>query len=420
MNVAALSDEEVLGLYYDWDLWARPSQKVPDGDWLTWLLLAGRGFGKTRVGAEWIRHGAENGCRRMALVGATAADVRDTMVEGESGVLAVSSPSFMPIYEPSKRRITWPNGAMAVCFTADEPNRLRGPQHDRAWCDELAAWRYPDDAWNMLMFGLRIGRDPRVVVTTTPRPISLLREMVKDPTVRVTTGSTYENTDNLAPAFKRRILSKYEGTTIGRQELYAELFSEAPGALWRRADMLDAHRVKEAPEFRRIAVAVDPSVTSTKNSDEAGIVWGGLGVDGHAYVCGDLSLRASPDTWVRKAVNCYNMHEANELVYESNQGGDLVKSLMRTVDKTVAIRGVHASRGKYLRAEPVSALYEQGLVHHVGMFPSLEDEMCNWLPGSPESPNRLDACVYLVTALAPWDTYGDMNLDVGEKKREMP
>jgi phage terminase large subunit-like protein len=383
MNVAELTDDEVLALYYDWDLWARASQKTPPGEWLAWLLLAGRGFGKTRVGAEWIRSGAENGYRRMALVGATSSDVRDTMVEGESGILAISPDAFRPRYEPSKRRLIWPNGAMAVCFTADEPDRLRGPQHDRAWCDEIAAWRYANKAWDNLLLGLRLGSDPRAVVTTTPRPIRLLREMIKDPTVRVTSGSTYENLDNLAPAFKQRILARYEGTTIGRQELYAELLSEMPGSLWLRST-LDANRVQEAPELKKIVVSVDPAVTANEDSDETGIIVGGLGVDNHAYVL------------------------------------DLIKALLKTIDETVAHYGVHVSRGKHIRAEPVAALYEQGRVHHVGVFPELEDEQCNWVPGTGKSPNRIDGLVQSVTAVSPAQAHAAMNLDIGGKKREMP
>lgn len=412
-----LSNDEALALYYDWSYWARPSQLVPPGDWLVWLLLAGRGFGKTRVGSEWIRHGAENGCRRMALVGATASDVRETMVEGESGILSVCPDSFRPVYEPSKRRLTWPNGARATCFTADKPERLRGPQHDRAWCDEMAAWRYSREAWDMLLMGLRLGSDPRVVVTTTPKPIHLIRELLKSPTVHVTGGSTYENLSNLAPTFRRQILARYEGTTLGRQELYAEVLSEMPGSLWMRST-IDNNRVQIVPELKYIVVAVDPSVTSEEGSDEAGIVWGGLGVDNHVYVCGDLTQKSSPDTWLRAAVQCYQLNRANYLIYESNNGGDLIKSLLNTINESVAVRGVHASRGKYIRAEPVAALYEQGRVHHVGVFAALEDEMCNWLPGSAKSPNRMDALVYLVTAAAPARFRAALELDIGGKKKE--
>lgn len=336
----------------------------------------------------------------MALVGATADDVREIMVEGESGILAVSPDKFRPRWEPSNGKLTWPNGAIARCYTAEEPKRLRGPQHDRAWCDELAAWKYPRDTWDMLLFGLRLGTDPRVVVTTTPKPISLLREMAKDPSIVTTGGSTYENLDNLAGPFKRRVLSRYEGTTLGRQELHAELFDEMPGALWLRSN-IDKHRVRVAPQLARLAVAIDPAVTSGPDSAETGIVWGGLGADGHIYICGDESMRDSPDQWARRAVSLYEEVKADRIVYETNQGGDLIPALMATISSDLPIEGVNASRGKHTRAEPVAALYEQGKVHHVRIFPELEDQLCNWVPGVGDSPDRLDALVWLVTYLTP-------------------
>lgn len=420
--VDALSDAEVMALYFDWSgTWARPSQQIPQGEWLTWLLLAGRGFGKTRVGAEWIRHGADNGYKRMALIGATTSDVRNTMVEGESGIMAVCPPDNYPKYEPSKRRVVWPNGAMATCFTADEPDRLRGPQHDRAWCDELAAWRHPRRAYDMLLLGLRLGRDPRCVITTTPKPVTLLREMIADPQVVVTRGGTRENLGNLAPAFRQRILYRYEGTTLGRQELDAELLEEAPGALWTAA-AIEAHRVKAAPELSQLLVAVDPSTTATDESDECGIILGGLGRDDHhIYVIDDRSRRCGPNEWASIAVNLARDAQADGIVYESNQGGDLVRSVLKTQGATVPIKSVFASRGKRARAEPVAALYEQGRVHHVGGLPDLEDQLRNWIPGSEDSPDRLDALVWLVSKMIPlMEGGGSLDLDFGEMKRARP
>lgn len=424
MNAAVdrLTDQEVLALYYDWEgTWARPSQRIPSGEWLACLFQAGRGFGKTRVGAEWIRDGAENGCRRMALVGATASDVRDTMVEGESGILAISPPGFRPRYEPSKRRLVWPNGAMATCFSADQPERLRGPQHDRAWCDELAAWRRVREAYDMLLFGLRLGKDPRVVITTTPKPIAILREMRNDPTVVIKTGSTHENLHNLAPAFRQRILSKYEGTTIGQQELYALLLDEMPGALWKRVKDIESNRVQQAPHLAKCAIALDIATTSNEDSDETGMVWGGLGEDGHGYVCGDLTMKDTPDAWARVAIACYHENKADAIVYEANQGGDLIRSVLQTVDPNVPLVPVWASRGKRTRAEPIAALAEQGRIHHVGIHAQLEDELCNWVPGVGDSPNRLDAMVWLMTYLAPQSgLVGVLDFKDGARKVERP
>lgn len=321
------------------------------------------------------------------------------MVEGESGILAISPPWARPLYEPSKRRVTWPNGSMVTVYTADEPDRLRGPQHHWAWCDELAAWRYPD-AWDMLMFGLRLGSDPRVVVTTTPKPIKLVRDLISSPTTAVTTGSTYENLANLAPAFRDAIISRYEGTRLGRQELLAELLDDVPGALWTRS-IIESCRVRETPELVRIVVAIDPAVTSGEDADETGIIVAGLGVDGHGYVLADRSVHlASPETWARRAVVAYREFTADRIVAEVNNGGEMVELTLRTVDRSVSYRAVHASRGKRVRAEPVAALYEQGRIHHVGAHPTLEDQMCQFVPeGSDISPDRVDALVWAMTDL---------------------
>lgn len=318
------------------------------------------------------------------------------MVEGESGILAIAPPWFVPKYEPSNRRVVWPNGAIATTFSADEPDRLRGPQHDAAWCDELAAWRYKE-AWDNMLLGLRLGVDPRVVVTTTPKNTPLYRSVLKRPTTVVTRGTTYENIANLAPGFAEDIITQYEGTRLGRQELYAELLDDAEGALWNR-QMLEALRVQEAPQLVRVVVAVDPAVTAGAESSETGIIVAGLGTDWHGYVLDDRTVRASPDGWGRRAVDAYHEWGADRVVAEVNQGGDMVEHVIRTVDATVSYKAVRASRGKQTRAEPISALYEQGRVHHVGYFAHLEDQMCSWEPGL-ESPDRMDALVWAITEL---------------------
>ena len=373
---------------------ARPSQAPPPGDWRVWMILAGRGWGKTRTINEWALTQARPGTRG-AIVAATAADVRDVMIEGESGLHTIC-PALN--YEPSKRRVTWPNGAQASLFSADEPDRLRGPQFHWAICDELAAWRYPM-AWDMLMLGLRLGDDPRCAVATTPRPSRIIKELSVKSTTAVTRGNTYENRDNLAPAFFEQIVSQYEGTRLGRQEINAEILDDMPGALWTR-EMLDQYRVNKAPEMTRIIVAVDPEATATETSAETGIVVAGFGIDKHGYVLDDRTIKGSPHTWASQAVAAYHSRRADRIVYESNQGGDMVAHTLRSVDAQVPLKAVHASRGKQARAEPIAAFYEQGRVHHVGVFVDLEDQQCNWVPNSGQpSPDRLDALVWALTEL---------------------
>ncbi len=333
---------------------------------------------------------------RGGIVAATAADVRDVIVEGESGLLSLAPPGQQPEYEPSKRRLTWPNGSQATLFSADVPGRLRGPQFHWAIADELAVWRY-EDAWDMLQLGVRLGDDPRIVVATTPRPTKLVRDLLADENVVVTRGSTYDNRANLAPRFLERIKEKYEGTRLGRQEIYAELLDDTPGALWTQSE-LDDLRVKAAPDLVRVVVGVDPSATSY--GDEAGIIVAGISADGHGYVLEDASLQASPHGWGSAAVKAYHVRTADRLVAEVNNGGEMVELTIRTVDPTVSYRAVHASRGKRTRAEPVAALYEQGKVHHVGALPGLEDEMCTWSAADNDpSPNRVDALVWCITEL---------------------
>lgn len=378
-----------------WRDMARVEQTAPAGDWSTWLYMAGRGAGKTRAGAEWVQEQIDGGCRRIALVGATAADVRDVMVEGESGILATARPGMRPTYEPSRRRLTWPNGAIATTYSAEEPERLRGPQHDAAWADELGAWRY-SETWDMLMFGLRLGADPRALVTTTPRPTPLVRSILASPTTVVTRGTTYDNRDNLAPSFFDAIIRRYEGTRLGRQELEGELIEDVPGALW-TIGMLDGLRVRTAPELDRVIVAVDPAATSGPESDETGIVAVGIGVDGHGYVLHDRSCRMSPDGWARRAAQLYHETEADRLIVEDNQGGEMVEFLLSTVDQTVPVKRIRAARGKRLRAEPVAALYEQGRIHHVDAFPELEDQMASFTGDGGEHDDRVDALVHALT-----------------------
>ena len=391
--LARCSAEEVAALEYDWaGFWARPNQLPPPGPWKVWLILAGRGFGKTRAGAEQVLAWARTPKQRIALVAETAADVRDVVVEGESGILACAPPWCKPTYQPTKRRLTWPNGSIATTYSGDAPEQLRGPQHHHAWYDEVAKWRYAQEAWDNLELGLRLGQHPQVVATTTPRPIPLLRQLLADAGTVVTRGSTYDNTVNLAATFKDRILGRYEGTRLGRQELYAELLEDTPGALWTRM-LLEQSRVRQVPPLRRMVIGLDPG-------NEAGILVAGLGDDGHGYVLEDLSISGSPATWAGQAIAGYYKYKANLIVAEANHGGDMVITTLATQDAKVATKKVWASQGKYARAEPVSALYEKGLVHHVGMFAELEDQLCNWVPneGQP-SPNELDALVWALTEL---------------------
>ena len=390
-----------------WPAVARPNQLPPPGDWWQiWLLLAGRGFGKTRTLAEWVCDQVASGqASRIALVAATAADARDVLVEGASGILSVAPPWCRPIYEPSKRRLTWPNGAIATTYSAEEPDRLRGPQHDAAVCDELASWSRPE-TWDMLQFGLRLGRNPRCLVATTPRPIKLIRELLarEGRDVVVTRGSTYENRANLARGFFDHVICKYEGTRLGRQELNAELLEDTPGALWSHS-IIDAARHGAAPtNLARIVVAVDPAVTSGEDADETGIVVVGKDHQGHGYVLADASGRYQPIEWAKIAIAAYQAHHADRIVAEVNNGGEMVENTIRMVDPNVPFTAVRASRGKVTRAEPVSALYEQGRVHHVGTFPQLEDQMTNFTSdfdrqAAGYSPDRVDALVWAATEL---------------------
>lgn len=350
--------------------------------------------GRTPLGKG--RHG------RLALIAETAADARDVMVEGDSGILGVHPPDFKPLYEPSKRRLTWPNGATATLFNATEPDQLRGPQFDAAWCDELAKWAYARETWDMLQFGLRLGDRPRQLVTTTPRPIPVLKEIMAAPTTVITRGSTRDNAGNLAPAFMTSIMDRYAGTRLGRQELEAEVLDDVPGALWSR-EMFDGHRVAVAPAMQRIVVAVDPSGTrGGDGADMVGIVVAGKGADGRCYVIADRTCSLPPAGWARRAVDAYHEFGADRIVAERNFGGDMVRHVIASADPKAAYREVTASRGKFVRAEPIAALYEQGKVSHVGALSALEDQMCQMTPAGYEgggSPDRLDAAVWALTEL---------------------
>ena len=395
---AGLQSEFVEECRYRWGLNARPSQIIPPGDWTTWLVKTGRGWGKTRTGAETVRIWKES-MPIIHFIGATSGDARDIMIEGVAGILAVSPRWDMPKYEPSKRKVTWNNGSYALVFTADEPDRLRGPQCFASWCDELASWRYAEDTWDNMMMGLRLGQHPRVIATTTPRPTRMIRDLIKDPTVHVTSGTTYENISNLAPAFLNTIIKKYEGTRLGRQELMAEVLEDIEGALW-SMKLIEQSRVKTAPELIRVGEAIDPAVTSDKDSDETGIVIGGISQDGNIYILEDLSGIFSPIQWAGRAVDAYHRLKADRIIGEANNGGDLIETVIRNIDRNVSYKKVIASRGKVVRAEPVVALYEQRRVHHVGSLAKLEDQMTSWSAKEGErSPDRVDALVWLVTEL---------------------
>lgn len=397
-----LTAEEAAVLFYNWSFWARPKQILPDGDWRIWLILAGRGFGKTRTGAEAVRIFKE-GCPRIAIVAPTIADARDICIEGESGLKVCCVPGELTTWNRSLGEFEFSNGARGKCFSAEEPDRLNGPQHYAAWCDELGVWKYPRQTWDMLMMGLRQGRAQCVITTTPKRQYPKSRELIKEirsrPSTRVTVGTSGENRDNLSEAWWNEVVAPYEGTELGRQEIGAEVLDDVTGALWNR-QLLDRTRVTQAPQLTRIVVAVDPEATATETSAETGIVVAGIGTDKHGYVLDDRTIKGSPHVWGSQAVAAYHSRKADRIIYEANQGGDMVAHTLQTVDRTVPLKAVHASRGKQARAEPIAALYEQGKVHHVGVFTALEDECCNWTPNSGQaSPDRLDALVWALSEL---------------------
>lgn len=406
----ALSDEERRELRYHWRLWARQRQLPPPGDWTTWLVMAGRGFGKTRAGAEWVRSICQaQPDARIALVGASLGEVRAVMVEGESGILATSPPGQVPVFEPSLRRLTWGNGAQATLYSAGEPESLRGPQHSHAWCDEIAKWENAnaraERCWDNLLLGLRLGEQPRVLATTTPRAVPLVRRLLAEPEDQlvVVHGRTDENRDNLSGRFLRDVTRRYGQSLLGRQELDGELIEDLPGALWTRT-LLEASR-EDAPASppARIVVAVDPPASAS--GDACGIVVCALGSDGIGRVLADCSVeKASPEKWARAAANAAEKWHADRIVAEANQGGAMVASVLRAAGLALPVKLVHASRGKSARAEPVAALYEAGRVKHCGQFPQLEDQLCGLMAGGSyegpgRSPDRADACVWGMTEL---------------------
>jgi phage terminase large subunit-like protein len=406
-----------------------PARANGGGPWTTWLMLGGRGAGKTRLGAEWVRalaHGtppyAEHAAGNIALVGETAHDVREVMIEGPSGILRMAPRSERPAWSPARRRLEWDNGAVAQAFSADDPEQLRGPQFDAAWCDELAKWRQAEEAFDMLQFGLRLGKRPRQLVTTTPRPLPLIKRLLADARTAVTRSATQANAAHLSPAFLAEVLARYAGTRLGRQEIDGEIIEDRPDALWSRAT-IEGCRVAAAPPLQRIVVGIDPPASSRAGADACGIVAAGIAENGIVHVLEDATVAGlDPAGWAMRAVAVYRRLQADALVAEVNQGGDMVRAVLRQVDATVPLKCVHATRGKWLRAEPVAAMYAQGKVKHVdprqgggvppdakpastfagGTLEQLEDQMCDFGLGglsSGGSPDRLDALVWAVTEL---------------------
>jgi len=397
-----LSDDEILDLMHDVTVVGRPKQIVPDGDWSTLLVLPGRGFGKTWMGSHWVNLMAKEypGCK-IGLIGETVADVRDTMIQGESGIVTLAHPKHMPVYTPSKRRIDWPNGSSALTFSGEEPKQLRGPQFHFSLVDELAKMRYQSEVWDMLSYCMRLGEHPRVLITTTPRPTTLIKELYKDPDVVVIEGSTFENRA-LPKRFLDQLRKKHDGTRLGQQELYGKILEDNPNAMFMYDD-INENRVEKAPtNMNRVVIAVDPAVTSNENSDETGItICGAIGMD-QGYVLGDVSIKASPNEWAKAAVAAYYDYGADCMVGEVNNGGDMIEALIRNVDPLVNYHSVRATRGKAIRAEPIAALYEQGRIHHVGAFEILEDQMISFDPSlgnNQKSPDRMDSLVWALTEL---------------------
>lgn len=419
--VENMPEDEASEIAYDWKgTWARPVARNEDGTWAgqlpppipwdVWLIMAGRGFGKTRTGAEWVRDEAKKQKVRFAFVSQDPSDARTVMIMGDSGIMAVTPEADRPTYNPTTKMINWPNGSVGEVHSAHNYEGLRGPQFHRAWVDEFCAFRYIRQTWDNLTFGMRLvaadGSQPKTCITTTPRPVDLLKEIMADERTVVTTGSTYENVQNLSSAFIKRVIRRYENTSLGAQELHARILEEAEGALWTR-DVLEGTRVSHNPELTRVIVGVDPMARASENArrkvapPETGIVVAGLGVDGDCYILADYSVtNAKPDVWATKAIAAYHEFQADRICGEVNNGGDMVQDVIHTRDANVAFKMVHASRGKRIRAEPIAALYEQGRVHHVGVFSDLETQMCAWTGSDGEpSPDRMDALVWAVSEL---------------------
>lgn len=428
--LAGLSEPQLADLSWDWSFWGRPDQLLPAGDWFIWMILAGRGWGKTRTAVENIAAmmrgpspliAPKGAPRIMSIIADTPFDLRQYSIEGPSGFMNVGPPEYRPDHEPSKRIMTWPNGARAYLFSAEDPETLRGASGSFFWWDELAKARYAREGWNNMLFGMREG-NPRGIVTTTPRPLPLIRELLARPSTKKTIGSTWDNVNNLAPVFYREVIEPLVGTRLGRQEIEAEILDDVPGALWNRA-MIEANRLPGwrkgddaaraaiAADMKRIVVAMDPAASSGETAAEMGIIVAGVDGAGHGHILEDISERLSPDQAARRAIAAYDRWDADRIVGEVNNGGEWIGTTIRLTattmkqegarsSATVAYKAVHASRGKQTRAEPIAALDEQGKVHHRGGFPVLEDQMCSWEPlaGLP-SPDRMDARVWALTEL---------------------
>lgn len=399
----SLTDAEAEALLYDWrGFLARPDQIAPEGDWDIWLALAGRGWGKTETGARWVKEQVEAGVKQIALVAETQKDLEEVMV---ARLVSIYPPDEAPKVRYKPVRVTWSNGATALGYNGTEPQQLRGPEFEAAWVDELAKYRYARETWDMLQFCMRAGSDPRQLVTTTPRATELIKAIVAgdEGKVHVTKGRTTDNKSNLAPKFLAKVISKYEGTRLGRQELNAEILGDLPGALWSQR-LIDLHRTAEKPEIGRTVVSVDPAVTNTEDSDDHGIVVAGMGPDQEGYVLDDCSMQGSPLDWAEKAIQKAKEHDADGVVVEVNQGGDMVAHTLRAIAPNLNIIEVRATKGKHVRAEPIAALYEQGRIRHVGQFPELENQMCQMTTEGFQgdgSPDRVDAMVWAFTELFP-------------------
>jgi len=397
-ELSTLNEFELEALAHDWKFNARKNQLLPAGDWDYWLILAGRGFGKTRTGAETVRQWVKSS-RYVNLIGATADDARDIMIQGESGIMAVCPKHERPVYKKNESKLIWPNGAESLIFTADSPERLRGKQHEKLWADELCAWRYPE-SFDQAKMGLRLGKTPQIVITTTPQPTKQLKAMIANKRTIVTRGSTYDNRANLAQNFLDTIISTYEGTRLGRQELNAEVLDDVQGALWTWAMIEGAREKQELPTVRTV-IGVDPAVTNREDSDLTGIVAASKVNDSSYRVHEDASMKDSPHTWAQAVINLYEKYGADAIIVETNQGGELIKELLRRYGFAGRIIEVHASKGKFARAEPISALYEQGLVAHDAGLDMLESELTEYSPlTANKSPDRLDALVWALTELS--------------------
>lgn len=405
--LSTLSPDTARGLMRSWRGFnARPNQIAPEGEWDVWILLAGRGFGKTRSGAEWVREQVyDNNCKRIALVGETQKDLEEIMIEGVSGLLSVCMPGEIVKYTKKPVQVHFNNGAIALGYNATQPDQLRGPNFHAAWGDELAKWRYGRQTWDQLQFGLRLGTTPQVLVTTTPRPTELVKAIVggKEGKVVVTRGSTTDNLSNLAPRFIERITQRYGGTRLGRQELEGEILSDIPNSLWQQ-QRIDDNRVSDMPDMMRIVIGIDPAITDNEDSNMHGIIVAGLDEHQQGYIIEDGSITGSPNEWAERAIGLYDTHDADAIVVEINQGGDMVANTLRSIRNNIPVIEVRASRGKHIRAEPISAIYAQNRVHHCASFPDLEGQMCAMTSHGYEgndSPDRLDAMVWALTELFP-------------------